>query len=342
MRRKIPAITALNVFETAARHESFSRAADELFLTESAVSRQITSLEDYLGVKLFTRSKQRVILNEAGRAYFSRVSSVLDQLERDTMSLMANRGAGQTLALAVIPTFALRWLIPRLSRFRQAHPDFSVNLAERPEPFLFQGSGFDAAIHFDHPAWAGVTKIPLFTEDLVVVVNPQYFDPATLRTPADLRKVPLLHKSNQGEAWKRWFELVGETNDNPMRGSRVDVYAMLIEAVRSGHGAALVPRLYIWDEVLRGELFIPFKETLRDEKRYCFVYPDFKRDSIEVQTFRTWLEQEVAEYSSDRSKAGAGTMPNTGPQSAPTRDQVLATRRGLTAVSAGTSRSQGK
>lgn len=310
MRRKIPAINALNVFETAARHESFSRAADELYLSESAVSRQITSLEDYLGVQLFDRSKKRVTLSDAGRSYYEKVTVRLDELEKDTMSLMAHRGTGRSLELAVIPTFALRWLIPRLSSFHEQYPQFTVNLADRPEPFLFRGSGFDAAIHFDHPAWAGVTKVPLFTEELVVVVSARHFDVSKLRVPADLRNVPLLHKHKQGEAWKRWFELVGEVDDNPMRGSRVEIYSMLIEAVRNGQGAALVPRLYVWEEVARGEFAIPFAQTLKDEKRYCLVYPEFKESAIEVGAFRDWLVQEVAEFTAlRRGPARAGIAP---------------------------------
>ncbi|MEP4524266.1 MAG: LysR family transcriptional regulator, partial [Alloalcanivorax venustensis] len=148
MRRKIPATTALVGFEAAARHQSFTKAAEELALTQSAICRQIANLEDFLGVKLFRRTRRGVQLTEAGRNYSRRVIARLDDLERDTLAVMGQHGPGQTLELAVVPTFATRWLLPRLRGFHDAHPGITVNLTNRTRPFLFADTEFDAAIYF--------------------------------------------------------------------------------------------------------------------------------------------------------------------------------------------------
>ena len=169
MRRKIPSNTSLMAFAAAARHGSFARAAGELSLTEGAISRQIGRLEAFLGVTLFERVGNRVRLLPGGERYASQVRELLDRLERDSHYLMGQPSDGASLDIAVSPTFAMRWLIPRLPRFRQEHPNITVHLAERMEPFVLAGSGFDAAIHFEHPAWTGMRTHRLLQEvaDLV-------------------------------------------------------------------------------------------------------------------------------------------------------------------------------
>lgn len=172
MRRKIPSHSALLAFEAAARHGSFARAAEELALTEGAISRQIARLETFLGVALFNRAGNRVRLAPNGTRYAAQVREILDRLERDSLYLMGQPAEGASIDIAAIPTFATRWLIPRLKRFQQRHPNVTVHIAECMEPFLLAGSGFDAAIHFDHPAWAGMHRHHLLEEVLVPVCSP--------------------------------------------------------------------------------------------------------------------------------------------------------------------------
>ena len=304
MRRKIPNTTALMAFEAAARHENLSVAAEELCLTESAVSRQITALEDYLGVKLFNRIKNRLSLNQAGRIYLEQVSASLEQLERHTLSLMAHQGFGGQLELAVIPTFALKWLVPRLRDFHARCPEIVVNMRERPDPFLFRNTGFDAAVHFDHPAWVGVIKVELFGEDLIPVLSPRHFDVAALRDPADLRELPLLHKATavRADGWKRWFALAGCNDSNPYRGAQFELYSMLIAAAQAGLGVALVPRFYVAEEIAAGLLAAPFPLALKDEKRFCIVYPDYKQDHRPLVQFLEWVSEEARRF-----RAATGT-----------------------------------
>lgn len=148
MRRKLPSKTSLMAFETAARHGRFARAANELSLTEGAISRQIGRLETFIGVRLFERIGNRVRLIPNGERYAGQVSEVLERLDRDSLYLMGQPHDSASLDIATIPTFGMRWLIPRLERFKQKHPNITVLLAERMEPFVLAGSGFDTAIHF--------------------------------------------------------------------------------------------------------------------------------------------------------------------------------------------------
>lgn len=305
MRRRIPSTTALAVFEAAARHGSFARAATELCLTESAVSRQIAALEGYLEIKLFARVKKQVVLNDAGRAYIKNISKNLADLEAHTLSLMANKGDDGVLELAVLPTFANRWLLPRLRDFRRKHPNITIHMAEMPQPFLFRETSFDAALHFEHPSWTGVVKVDLFEERLVPVINPHFFDVGGLVSPSDLSEVPLLHKATRPEAWRHWFDLAGYSNGASVLGMRFDMYGMIIEAARSGLGAGLVPRFYVNNEIHRHDLVVPFELELRHEKRYCFVYPEHKEDSPIVQAFREWLLEVKQEFDNPRVLTGS-------------------------------------
>lgn len=297
MRRKIPSTIALAIFEAAARQGSFARAANEVCLTESAVSRQIATLETYLGVKLFTRVRKQVVLNDAGRHYLKSIARNLSEIEAHTAALMSHKGVGGVLELAVIPTFANRWLLPRLRNFRERHPDIILNLSERPLPFSFDESNFDAALNFDHPSWTNVVKVDLFDEELVPIISPRYFDVQLLNTPLDLTRVPLLHKSTRPEAWRHWFEMAGVPDFTPVPGMRFELYGMVIEAARAGLGAGLVPRVYVQDEIERNDLVVPFDLSLKHEKRYCLVYPERKKDSELVKVFRDWVVGIESEFS---------------------------------------------
>jgi Transcriptional regulator len=172
MRRKIPTTAALVAFESAARHESFTKAADELSLTQSAICRQIATLEEFLGVELFRRSRRGVKLTEAGLNYSRRVAQRLDAVERDTLAVMGQQGGG-TLELAVVPTFATQWLLPRLKDFKRLHPEVTVNLTNRTRPFLFADTEFDAALYFGDGVWSGTVANFLMHENPVPVCSPE-------------------------------------------------------------------------------------------------------------------------------------------------------------------------
>lgn len=296
MRRKIPSTDLLVAFETAARHQSFTRAAEELSLTQSAVCRQIGALEEFLGLQLFNRIKKRVSLSEAGNAYAIKVRDLLKRLETETLSLMAHQGEGGVLDIAVIPTFATRWLIPRLGQFHALHPHITLNLMTRAEPFLFTDTPFDAAIHFGDPVWPGAMTEFLFGEEMVPVCTPALMGNAKSLSLRALEKLPLLHNSARPDAWREWFDSAGRPNADAVRGPRYELFSMLVEAARAGLGVALVPRFFVLAETSSGALLIPNQHFLRSKRAYYLVYPEHKAQSASLVTFREWLGNQAEAY----------------------------------------------
>lgn len=296
MRRKIPGTDLLVAFETAARHQSFTRAAEELALTQSAVCRKISALEDYLGVQLFNRVKKRVSLSGAGQIYARQVRENLKRIEHDTLSLMAHRNAERVLELAVIPTFATRWLIPRLADFQKRHPDITLDLTTRNEPFMFIDTPFDAAIHFGDPVWPGAVTEYLFGEDMIPVCRPDLLSGKTSVSPGELEKMPLLHQSSRPDAWREWFEIAGLPNVNAMGGARYEVFAMLVEAAKAGLGVALMPRFFVLSEIASEQLIVPCPYVLHNQRSYYLVYPEDKMASESLRTFCGWLHEEAGRY----------------------------------------------
>lgn len=296
MRRRIPSIEALVAFEAAARHLSFTRAADALALTQSAVCKQIAALEEYLGVPLFNRIKKRISLTEAGALYARRVAEDLDRLERHTVSLMSHRGERNVLELAVIPTFGSRWLIPRLPQFHAANPGITVNLTTRSDPFVFTETPFDAAIHFGSPVWPGAVSYPLFGEEMIPVCSPRLLEKQPCREARDLARLTLLHQSKRHAAWQRWFETAGVPDVDAMGGPRFDLFSMLVEAACAGLGVALVPRFLALSELESGELVCPFDIALRSEMGYHLVHPDPPSSNPALQRFTEWMLAEAGAY----------------------------------------------
>ncbi|MGF6840080.1 DNA-binding transcriptional LysR family regulator [Paraburkholderia youngii] len=296
MRRRIPSIEALIAFEAAARHLSFTRSADELALTQSAVGRQVGSLEEYLGVPLFNRVKKRLSLTEIGQIYARQVRENLGRLERETLAAMAHRDAGGVLEIAVIPTFATRWLIPRLPRFYAEHERVTVNLTTRAEPFLFTDTPFDAAIHFGDPVWPGSCAKYLFGEEMTPVCSPQLLKGRTDLQPPEVANYTLLHQSARPDAWRNWLAQAGIHDADCMRGQRYELFSMLVEAARAGLGIALVPRFFVSHELELGELIVPSNLSLRSDKGYYLVYPECKQNMPLVQAFERWMLSEAGRY----------------------------------------------
>ena len=297
MRRKIPGTDLLIAFETAARHQSFTRAAEELSLTQSAIGRQISALENALGIQLFNRVKKRVVLSEAGQIYARQIRESLKKIEHDTMSLMAHRGTGGVLELAVIPTFATRWLIPRLSDFHHNYPAITLDLTARAEPFIFTGTPFNAAIHCGAPIWPGAVTEFLFGEELVPVCCPALLNGKDHITPDELAKLPLLHQSSRANAWNEWFSTAGCQHVNAMGGMRYELFSMLVEAAKAGLGVALVPRFFVINDELENNLLVtPHPHVLPSKHAYYLVYPEDKAGSAHLQAFCLWMREQAGIY----------------------------------------------
>jgi DNA-binding transcriptional LysR family regulator len=289
VRRKIPSTDALIAFEAAARHLSFTRTAEELALTQSAVGRQVAALEEYLGTALFNRFKRRISLTEAGEIYAKRVRENLERIERDTLATMAHRSAGGILELAVIPTFATRWLIPRLPEFYATHDDIVINLTTRAAPFLFKDTPFDAAIHFGDPVWPGSVTKYLFGEETTAVCSPNLLAGRTGLTPRDITSFTLLHQSARPDAWRQWLARAAMHDVDSMKGQRYELFSMLVEAAKAGLGMALVPKFLVAQELKSGELVRPFDLSLPNDKGYYLVYPEKKQCSPLITAFEHWI-----------------------------------------------------
>ncbi|EOC1471108.1 LysR family transcriptional regulator [Cronobacter turicensis] len=293
MRRKLPGSASLQAFEAAARHGNFARAAEELALTESAISRQIARLEALLDCKLFDRAGSRVRLNPTGARYAARVRETLARLDMDAQYIRGIPEGGQHLELAALPTFTSRWLIPRLGAFRARHPDITLNIAARTEPFILSGSGFDAALHFEHPAWAGMRVTRLFEERLLPVCHPSLLTTADADDP--LNALPRIHRRQNPQAWQDWARETGTALNNPAQGVRYDLHEMAIAAALAGQGVALVPRRYVEDELARGTLVAPWPEALSLSKTFCLITPaESGMNDPALAAFGQWLRDEIA------------------------------------------------
>ncbi len=294
MRNGIPNLGALQAFEATARLGSFSRAADELALTHSAIYRQVTGLEQRLGVQLFTRARRRVTLTDAGADYAGRVRHHLEQLEKDTFALMTRSSVGRSLHIAVLPTLASTWLLPRLSQFNALHADVTVSFSVRTLPFQFADHPFDAAIYHAPQAWPRTQGIKLFDEEaLVPVCAPSLIEHvAPDQRLQVMETLTHLHMMSRPDAWRHWYQAQGLDYLPAMSaGPRYDLFSMTLEAVRSGLGVALVPRFLMADDLARGHVVVPVRGVLQAKEAYFFGYPVDHEHSEPLLAFEAWLKQ---------------------------------------------------
>lgn len=293
MRRKIPSTAALIAFEAAARHQSFTRAAEELALTQSAICRQIGGLEEFLGLELFRRSRRGVKLTEAGQSYARRVATQLDAVERDTLSVMGQQGA-QTIELALVPTFGTQWLLPRLRLFQALHPEITVNLTNRTRPFLFADTEFDAAIYFGDGDWSGTVAHSLMPERLLPVCSPALLNDTTELAPKVIVEMPLLQQSTRPYAWRQWFDSLDMKVARDMTGPRLELFSMLAQAAEQQMGVALIPPFLIQRELAEGRLAIAHPHSYRQEgQAYHLMIPERRVESAALNAFRDWLLEEA-------------------------------------------------
>jgi DNA-binding transcriptional LysR family regulator len=296
MRRKIPSTAALIAFESAARHQSFTKAADELSLTQGAVCRQIAGLEAFLNIELFRRSRRGVKLTEAGQSYARRVAGQLDAVERDTLAVMGQQGA-MSIELAVVPTFGTQWLLPRLKDFQRLHPEITVNLTNRTRPFLFADTEFDAAVYFGDGDWSGTRAHLLMGENAMPVCSPALLDGQAQLSAEQIANLPLLQQTTRPYAWRQWFNAQGLNTPRDMTGPRYELFSMLAQAAIHEMGVALIPPFLIRRELDEGRLVVALNHPLPDNARaYYLIVPERKVESAALTAFRDWLVSEAAHY----------------------------------------------
>ncbi len=290
-RRFLPPTAMLAAFESAARTGSFTQAGIELNLTQSAISRQVRALEERLGADLFVRERQNVKLTEAGLSYAREIREALKHIGDASMAIRASPKA-TSLNLAVLPSFAARWLIPRLPTFFAQHPDVIINFSTRTKPFEFEAEPFDAAIHFGHPAWMGAESLPLMGEAVAPLASQSFLNNHSVNAPEDLLSAPLLILRTRPDAWERWFLANGVFYDS-VNGPLFDQFDAMASAARAGLGVALLPTFLFQDEVTRGELIPLFDKATPSDNSYHLVWPHNRRDNPTMIQFREWLAKEA-------------------------------------------------
>jgi LysR family glycine cleavage system transcriptional activator len=291
-KRFLPPMHVLIAFEAAARLGSFTAAAGELNLTQSAVSRQIRLLEEILGAELFVRERQTVRLTQAGSTYAQELSDALRRIANATLGFKANPHGG-TLNLAILPTFGTRWLAPRLPEFVAAYPGITINLLTRLQPFDFQMENVDAAIHYGLPDWPGANLDFLMSETVVPACSSALREHYQFQTAADLLKAPLLHLVSRPDAWERWFNANGVDNVK-IHGMLLDQFALITQAAISSLGIALLPSFLFKQELDRGDLVVALGSPCPNTEAYYLACPAGRCDYPPLIAFRQWLQEEIA------------------------------------------------
>ena len=291
-RRLIPSLGALVAFESAARLGGFTRAAEELNLTQGAISRQIKLLEDQLGIALFERVRQRIILTEAGSYYANEIRQTLDRFASITAQVISFRTAGGIFKLSMLPTFGTKWLIPRLPDFFLNHRSVTINFSSHIRQVDFQRDMLDAAIHFGEAEWPGVVLHRLFGEELVPVASPKLVKREKIKKAEDLARVTLLVQATRPEAWPNWFRSVGIEDVGPAQ-LVFEQFAMVLQAATAELGVALVPKVLVKDEVASGDLVQLFGHSITDSKAYFLAYPRERANYPPLVAFRDWLLSQI-------------------------------------------------
>lgn len=290
-RRTLPPTAVLLAFEAASRLQSFTAAAAELCLTQSAISRQIRILEDMVGSPLFRREKQTVRLTESGRQYAREISEALYGISSATVRLAANAPV-ETLTIGVLPTFGSRWLTPRLGGFMAENPGIAIDLKTRLAPFDFQSNAADAAIHFGQPQWRGANLDFLMRETVVPACSYQLIERYQIESPGDLQSMPLVHLASRRNAWERWFSTHGVAASE-LPGMLTDQFSIAAQAAISGLGVALLPKFLIENELNRGELVIAYPSEEQSSDAYYLAWPSARKSSQALRRFREWLLAQV-------------------------------------------------
>ncbi len=290
---KLPPMSAVRVFEAAARHQSFTRAAEELGMTQAAVSYQIKILEDRVGAPLFVRLPRQVTLTAKGRQLAPAVTEAFEALR--TAFAGVEETVQSVLSISTLTTFASNWLVPRLGRFQHLHPNIAVQINVSGQVVDFGQSDFDLAIRSGNGNWPGLEAHLLFPNLFTPVCSPELIRGVTLKDPSDILKFPIISPNDPW--WQDWFTAAGVQDFDPSQ--RPDNYlgAQQFEgmAAMAGQGFALINPYFFPGDLAAGRLVQPFDLLATSERGYWLVYPKARRRSAKIEAFRDWVLSEVAE-----------------------------------------------
>jgi LysR family glycine cleavage system transcriptional activator len=306
MARPLPPLNALRAFESAARHLSFSRAAAELHVTPAAVSHQVKALEEHVGIPLFHRRNRAVFLTETGQSYLTVVRDAFDRLAAATTKLADGHRIG-TLTVAVLPSFAAKWLVPRLAHFRARAPQIDVTIHASHDVADLIGGEADVAIRYGRGAWPGLKALRFLTEEMFSVCSPRLLaGPHPLREPNDLAHQLLLHDEPDKRYpyldWPTWLRTAGVSEVDAHRGPTFSDSSLLLQAAIDGQGVALGRSVLVMDDLAAGRLVAPFELSFPANAAYWMVAPPNAWDRPKVKAFRDFLLEEAAEIVSVPAK----------------------------------------
>jgi LysR family glycine cleavage system transcriptional activator len=294
MPRKLPPLNALRAFEAAGRYLSFTGAAQELLVTQSAVSRHVSSLEDWLGAKLFFRRQRGIELTARGEAYFRALSSALDQIDHATRRVRDNTHE-TLLRLKLPPTFAIRWLVPRLSRFKALHPEIEIQVVTSHNPGDFEREDVDVFVHSEFGAPSGEGYRRLFGEVLLPVCSPRLLaGGAPLAQPADLARHVLLSSSNRPRDWPLWLAAAGLPTLEAQDSMVFDNAALAYQAAIDALGVVIAQRALIADDLKAGRLVAPLAIQAPTQGAYYLAFHPHRPKAPRVAAFEAWLLEEAA------------------------------------------------
>jgi LysR family transcriptional regulator, glycine cleavage system transcriptional activator len=293
MSRRLPPLNAVRAFEAAARHLSFTRAAEELHVTQAAISHQIKALEERLGLRLFDRRHRALALTPAGQRYLPGVRAAFERLAQATDQLVGAEARGP-VTVSMISSFATKWLLPRLSRFRTAHPEIEVRITTSTQLVDFNRDDVDMAIRYGLGRWPGTDAVRLVSEDIFPVCAPALLKgKPPLRKPEDLAHHTLLHIAGFPEDWQVWLTAAGLTGIDPNRGPQFDMTLLALDAAANGLGVALGRTPLVAHDLVSKRLVKPFELEVPLESAYYVVTPAKRTLTPKVVAFRDWLLQEA-------------------------------------------------
>lgn len=284
----LPGLLTLRCFESAARHKSYTAAAEEMRLTQSAVSKKIKALEAETGMKLFRRIGRGVVLTSAGQTLADNLRVNLLHIQKSVNQAKAAAEGKTLVSIATLPTFANLWLIPKIPAFFKINPEVELHISTRLEPFDFEEEPFDLAIHYGLEVWPNTRITHLFGESMTAVCAPEFFERHQLSDMSNLIQAPLLHLKSRPLAWEDWLRISGLEFTISHNGMRLDQYSMVISAALAGLGAAVVPSSMVVRELAAESLVQLNDAPLVTEKSYFLVRPNWPRSKA-VQTLERWI-----------------------------------------------------
>jgi LysR family glycine cleavage system transcriptional activator len=292
LRRSLPPLNALRSFEAAARHQSFTRAAEELCVTQGAVSHQVKALEASLGLKLFNRERQGLVTTDAGHDYLAVVRDAFDRIALGTDRLL-NRLHSGVITVSMSPDFAAKWLVSRLGRFAEAYPEIELKVSATMHHVDFAREDVDLAIRHGAGYWVGLDAVNLCSEELFPVCSPALLGSRrSIRNPGDVLRFPLLHLNDRSD-WSRWLEAAGASGEGLLHGPIFNHASMLIDAAIDGQGIALPRTALAAVDLINGRLVRPFQAALPLKNTYWIVCPKATSALPKIAAFRDWLLMEA-------------------------------------------------